>query len=461
MNFYNEFETKEAGGGDDLSTVIDNLGRAHEEFKSRYDRELAEIKKGIKSAPADLEKLNTALDTLQAAKDAMEAKMVAQAKTLADMEKRFGRPGGSFDGSKALDAAQAELKNFNNLTKSHARKFDRPTPAEMDAEAYAQYKAAYATFLRKGDHNLDVAERKTMMVGSDPDGGYLVQADMNGRIVQRIYETSPMRQIASVQAISTDALEGINDLDQAGDLVMGNENAQPGNTTTPQIGKWRIPVFEGYVEPKATQQLLEDAAVDVEAWLARKVADRIGRGQNRQFIVGEGINGPKGVTKYTTAATADDTRTWGQLQHVNTGASSDFAASNPADVFFDLIGAFRDQYLQNARFLTRREVITKVRKFKESTTGNYLWQPGLQAGQPQTLLNFPVSIAQDMPALASGSLSLAFGDFAEGYQIVDRLGISIIRDHLTAKPFVKFYTRTRFGGGVLNFEAIKFLRFGT
>ena len=159
-------------------------------------------------------------------------------------------------------------------------------------------------------------------------------------------------------------------------------------------------------------------------------------------------------------ATADSARTWGQLEHVLSGASADFAASNPADKLFDLVGAFKDQYLQNARWVTRREVMTKVRKFKESTTNAYIWQPGLQQGQPQLLLGFPVTIAQDMPTLAADSLSMAFGDF-RGYQIVDRIGIRTLRDPYTAKPYVKFYTTARVGGGVVDFEAIKFIKFNS
>src|SRR5262249_1561510 len=147
------------------------------------------------------------------------------------------------------------------------------------------------------------------------------------------------------------------------------------------------------------------------------------------------------------------------LEHVKTGANGDFASSSPADVLFDLIQAFKTPYLQQAKWVTRREVIAKIRKLKEATTNAYMWQPGLQAGQPDRLLGYPLTMAQDMPALATDSLSLAFGDFMEGYQIVDRIGMRTLRDPFTDKPYVKFYTTKRTGGGVVNFEAIKFLKF--
>jgi HK97 family phage major capsid protein len=460
-------ETKNADPApDDMKGLITGLGTAFEEFKKRHDQELLEVKKGIKAAPADLTKLEEALDKMQTAKDALDAKNAAAAKAQQDridaLEAKLNRPGLGHNGGPLLDA-EKDLKSFNNLAMSHNGALKRAMPGPIEADQYNLYRKGFLNFLRGGDRRIEEDERKAMIVGSDPDGGYLVQADVTGRIITRIYETSPMRQIVSVQAISTDALEGMIDTDEAGGLLMLGEQNAPSETSTPKLGKWRIPVWEGAVEPRATQQMIEDAAVDVEAWLARKVADKIARGQNTMFINGDGVSRPRGLVTYPTAVTPDETRQYGTFQHVNTGVNSNFAlpANGPADVFFDLIGAFKDAYLQNARFLTRREVITLTRKFKESTTGNYLWQPGLQAGQPQSILTYPVTIAQDMPALGAGSLSLAFGDFAETYQIVDRLGFTTIRDNLTTKPFVKFYTRTRFGGGAISFEAMKFIRFGT
>jgi HK97 family phage major capsid protein len=107
-----------------------------------------------------------------------------------------------------------------------------------------------------------------------------------------------------------------------------------------------------------------------------------------------------------------------------------------------------------------RSTQAAIRKFKD-TDGNYLWQPGLAAGQPPTLLNFPVTEAEDMPSIAADAPAIAFGDFRRGYLIVDRLGIRVLRDPYSAKPYVLFYTTKRVGGGVQNFEAIKFLQFSS
>jgi len=314
--------------------------------------------------------------------------------------------------------------------------------------------------VRHGDlERLSADERKALSAGSDPDGGYLLPTPTVGRIVSKVYEQSVMRQIANVQPISTDALEGVVDNGDAG-AGWVSETGTRSETTTPQVGKWRIEAHEMYAEPRVTQKLLDDAAVDVEMWLAGKIADKFARVEGTAFWSGTGVGQPRGLATYTTAATGDDSRTWGQFEHVKSGVNGDFHTTK-ADPLQDILGAMRDQYLAAAIFVMRREVRTKLRKLKEATSDRYLWEPSLQAGQPDRLLGYPVRIDQYMPALTTDSLSLAFGDFAEAYTIVDRLGIRTLRDPYTAKPYVKFYSTRRVGGGAVNFEAVKFLKFAS
>lgn len=441
-------------GLEEVKGLITKQGEAW----AAYDATLKEVvEQQKKFGAADslteqkLARIDEALGKAAEAKDALEARLLAA-------EKKMGRPGSGHNGGPDMEA---EVKSFNALAKAHASGNNRAQPADMDAEAVGSYKSGFKSFLRGGDRSFGAEEMKAMSVGSDPDGGYLVPADMSGRIITRVFETSPMRPICNVVTISTDALEGIRDTDEAGTGGWVGETTTRSETDTPELAKWRIPVWEMYAEPRATQKLMDDAAVDIEGWLAAKIADKLSRYENAAFVTGDGNNKPKGIAAYTTAATADDSRAWGVFEHVATANNADFASSNPGDKLFDLVGAFKDQYLANARWLTRREVMTKVRKFKEATTNAYMWQPGLQAGQPQMLLGFPVTIAQDMPTLATGSLSMAFGDFREAYQIVDRIGFRTLRDPYTAKPYVKFYTTRRVGGGAVQFEAVKFVKFGS
>ncbi len=439
----------------EIKGLIEAQGKTFEEFKKVNDEVQASVKK-LGSADTlleeKLEKLGESLDKLDAAKTALEK---AQTARIDDLEKRLNRPRGGDD-----DAEAKAVDAFNLDRKAAALASGRPQPASIDAAQFAAYREVHVKYLRSGKEMLDADEFKAMSVGIDSDGGYLVTPDTSGRIVRKVFDLSPIRQIAAVQAIGTDALEGISDTGEAG-VGWVSETGTRAVTSTPQIGKWRIPVEEMYAMPEATQKLLDDANVDVEAWLADKVAERLARLEGTAFVTGDGVGKPRGFTTYTTSATGDSTRTWGTLEHVNTGQASAFATSNGGDVLFDVVGAFKDPYLNGARWVTRREVVTAVRKLKESTTNAYMWQPGLQQGQPQMLLGFPVTIAQDMPALASGSLSMALGNFGIGYQVVDRQGIRVLRDPFTNKPYVRFYTTRRVGGDVVQFEAIKFVRFGT
>jgi len=139
--------------------------------------------------------------------------------------------------------------------------------------------------------------------------------------------------------------------------------------------------------------------------------------------------------------------------------SANFPASNPSDVLYDLVYALKAGFRQNARFVVNRKTQAAIRKFKTST-GEYIWEPPATLGAQATLMNFPVVEAEDMPDIAANALALAFGDFERGYVVVDRVGVRVLRDPYSAKPYVLFYTTKRVGGGVQNFDAIKLLKFG-
>jgi HK97 family phage major capsid protein len=433
----------------EIKSLIDKQGEAWEEYKRTNDA-LIKAKaegKSVTDLEAKLVKIAADLDLLSDAKsriDALEA-------TLVKMQRAGlgGNNGGDFDPA-------VEAKAFNAIRRSYS---EGKSIVDVTVEEYEQYKGAFFTYVRKGKlEALTDTERKAMLAGDDSNGGYLLPPSTIGRVVKKIFELSPIRQIASVQGISTAALEGLYDNDESSYGWVAETGART-TTTTPTLGKYRIEAFEMYADPKATQTLLDDAAVDVEGWLADKVADKFARVEGAAFINGTGVGQPRGFATYTLAATGDSSRTWGQIEKVKSGASADFAASNPADKLFDLIQAFKTAYLQNAQWVTTREVIAKVRKFKEATTNAYMWQPGLAKGTPDTLLGYPIVIAQDMPALGAASASMALGDWKEAYQIVDRQGVRTLRDPYTDKPYVHFYSTKRVGGGVLNFEAVKFITF--
>jgi HK97 family phage major capsid protein len=189
------------------------------------------------------------------------------------------------------------------------------------------------------------------------------------------------------------------------------------------------------------------------------VGDKIGRFENSEFVTGAANKIRGFVLGYPVASDpGDGSVAWGTLGYFPTGVDGDFAASAKGDNLYDLMGLLKNDYLPNAAWFTRRAVITKIRKFKD-TQNNYLWQPSFVALSPETIMGYPVVRMEDFPAVTTGSLSLAFGDLKQAYQIVDRQGIRVLRDPYTSKPYIKFYTTKRTGGGVVNFEAIKLLKF--
>jgi HK97 family phage major capsid protein len=250
-----------------------------------------------------------------------------------------------------------------------------------------------------------------------------------------------------VEAISTDALDLIDDHASA---VAGwtTETAVVAETATPSIAKRHIQTHEMYAQPKATQKLVDDSAIDIEAWLSGKIADIFARTQNTAFIGGSGVGQPRGILTYAAGAS------WGQIQQVNSGTNGQVTADGLINLFY----ALKDGYARRASFLMNRSVVQQVRLLKQATTNQYMWQPGLAAGAPDTLLGVPVYMASDMPTAATNSLSVAVGDFKAGYQIVDRIGMRILRDPYTEKPFVKFYATARVGGDVVNSDAIKLMK---
>ena len=429
---------------DDIKQAVEAVklvNSSFEEFKRVNDQRIAEIEKKGVADPLLEEKI------ARIEADLTKAQAIADEAALAS--KRQSRVVTDEKGDRVdLDAKASEWAGML------ARRRGEAVPSFNDAGMDA-YKAAFDKFLRKGEEIMSVDERKSLSVGTDPDGGYVVNPDLSGRIVMRVFETSPMRAYASIQVISSDALEGLFDLNEASSGWVGEEDSRP-ETNTPQLGKWRIPVHELYAKPKATQKLLDDASINMEAWLASKVAEKFARDEANAFVVGNGSNKPRGFLTYTSGTTLP-----GTIEQFPTGASAALAsAPDGGDALINALYGLKQQYRANATWFMNRATTRLVRRAKDSD-GAYIWSPGIQAGQPATLLGYPVAAFEDMPDPASNSLSIAVGDMREAYQIVDRLGIRTLRDPYSAKPYVEFYTTKRVGGDVVNFEAIKLVRLGS
>lgn len=319
------------------------------------------------------------------------------------------------------------------------------------------HKAAFDAYVRKGDATaLRDVERKALSVGSDPDGGYLVPEETERTVNRALKDISPIRAIAGIRQVSGSVYKRPFSITGP---VTGwvAETASRTQTTAPTLDELSFPTTELYAMPAATSSLLDDSAVNIDEWLAEEVRVAFAQQEGTAFVTGNGTNKPKGFLAYTTVANAS--WSWGNLGHILTGADGAFPASDPADKLIDLIYALKAGYRANAHFVMNRATQSVIRKMKDGDD-NYLWQPSGAPGEASTLMGYPVAESEDMPTMAADSLSLAFGDFRRGYLIVDRVGIRVLRDPYSAKPYVLFYTTKRVGGGVADFEAIKLLKFG-
>jgi len=287
-----------------------------------------------------------------------------------------------------------------------------------------------------------------LRLGSDPDGGYTVTPAMSSKIVERLFEIDPIRQLASVETISTDALEMMEDVNEAGG-DWESETVANDESETPQWKKKRIPVHVLAARPRATQVLLDDSGLNVESWLANKVADKFGRTEAAAFVTGNGVGKPTGFMTYgnwTTAGTYEHAK----IERVNMGNATEFTTDGLTDVKYQMI----EQHLMVGTWLTNRLNVRDIMKLKDGD-GQYIWRPGITVGQPASLLGLPIRMATTIATTAAAALAIALADWKAVYQIVDRQGINVQRDPFTVKPFVEFYTRKRVGGDVINFQAIK------
>lgn len=339
----------------------------------------------------------------------------------------------------------------------------RHNPNALSAEELA-FHGAFLKCVRSGDNaqsRMSEAEKKALSAISNPDGGYNVPTDMSGRIISKVQLMSPLRQYANKQTIGTSALEGPID-NQMAEAGWVTEQGARNTTGTPQVGMWRIPVHEMYAKPKATQTLLDDSVVDMDAWLVRKIADRLAQMEAEAFITGDGTGKPRGLLSRTLSTSVDASRTWGEVQYVKTGVNGGFAAApNGGDALINLITALHPKYWSNARFIMNRYTLGEIMKLKDGE-GNYLWMPDFtNGGRGGLLKGFQVDASFDHLATSTvtDSKAILFGDFNEAYQIVDRQGMRLVRDPFSAKPFIEFYTTARVGGDVLNSEAYKVLQF--
>ncbi|MDO5647981.1 phage major capsid protein [Paracoccus sp. (in: a-proteobacteria)] len=360
-----------------------------------------------------------------------------------------------------LKGFQNDIQQKLNAQEQRMTMIDRKTalrnraPLSTVAETEVPHQKAFNAYLRSGnDDGLRglAIEEKGLTVASD--GGFLAAPQVSDAVQSVLHNGASLRKLANVVTIESSVYEVLVDKDSLG--AGWATEAAATETASGGVERISIPVHELSAMPKASQRLLDDAAFDVESWLAERIADRFARAEAAAFINGDGTDKPRGILKYPVAPAA--TATNAQVGFVKTGRSADFLATAPADCLIDLIYALPAEYRANAAFIMNSKTAARVRKMKDSE-GRFLWTDALTAGQEPQLLGYPVLISEDMPDIGASSLSIAFGDFHSAYTIAERPDLRVLRDPFSAKPHVLFYATKRVGGGVTDFRAVKLLQF--
>lgn len=399
----------------EVKKAIDELGATVLALRENQQKEIKELReKGFVTAETleKHEKINAAIDAAEAAKAAAE-------KTNA-----------------RIDAVETAM----------SRGAADPSKGGASAEAKA-YGTALKSFLRTGSEDgLRELEAKAMSAGVLPDGGYLVGVERSSEMEKFEIERVGMRQVARVQQTTKNEFEFPrvkSGPTRAGKVSEAGARAE---TTSPQVALATIKPGEYYSEPRVTQTMLDDAEFDVEGFILDWSTDEFILAENEDFLIGNGVGCARGLLTYPSGTTGDQT-----IEQVASGNATDLTAAG----LINLQTALFEVFQPNARWGVARATLGRIRRFTEAVNGQFLWQPGLEAGIPSTLLGKPYTVMANMPAIGAGSLSVAYGDFRRGYLIVDRIGIRTLRDPYTAKPFVKFYTTKRVGGDVIQFQAVK------
>lgn len=403
--------------------------------------------------------------------DAQEANSLQNKETEKNLtEKTVDLMGKLDEATKKLNSLEESSKN---MQKAIARGSFASAGAANDSESVEKYKDSLVNYLKTGqvidaslcsDISNEVANKflpkvtksqrqafaKTLLEGNNPQGGYFVLPEQAGEMVTRIFETSPMRQLANVSVTSTKSVERIIDDEEAASGGWVGEAATVTTTATPNIGRLTIPIHKQYSYPVLSDEIREDAGFDIDSWLSQKVADVMSRTENTAFVVGDGSQKPKGFLSYPAWAT-NGVYERGAIEQIASGAAADFTADGLKAVQNSLI----ESYQGNATWVLKRASFENIITLKDSADQYIFNSRFLTPESPMTLLGKPVVFFDDMPDVAADALALAYGDFSVGYSIIDRLGFQIKRDEVTAPGLIKVYVYKRVGGAVTNYQSIK------
>jgi len=429
------YEKREDPSVKSVADALDKIATAFEEYKKTNDARIEAVKAGNSTADLDLKlsRIDNHIESLGEMKTKLEK-----------METKLARPG--------FDAGKQDGESREDVEYRHA--FLDWMRAPNDHER--QQKAAAAAKQLEAKNRDGRETRSTQTVTSTgAAGGFALPEIIERQIARLSVDISPIRQIATVRTVGSPDYKELFDVNGAGFEWLGETDTR-NQTNTPDLAEVAPTFGMASAKPQASEESLDDLFFDVESWLTTSVAETLALGEGAAFVSGNGTKKPTGfLAGPAPVATADSGRAFGTLQYIASGQAS--AMPTSLDTLYDVIYSLRARYRNNARWVGAKTIFSALRKYKD-TANQYLWQPSVVAGQPDTFMGYGITEAEDMPAVAASAFPLAFGDFKEGYLIADRVGMRITRDEITTPGFVKFYARKRVGGKLRNTQAIKLLK---
>ena len=423
----------------ELVNAVEALNKTLADERKTNDERYEALEKGNEARAKELSvQLETMAEEIKAAQKKVkeeERKQVIMAERLEILEAVNDRPGKSVE-EKAADAHKTAF-------------FDALRSKLSDGEKN--------TAARKALQHL--REVKTVQIGSDALGGHGVPEEISTRIEDLMLRMSDVAQNITLTTVGTSdykELISINSTTSAWAAELGTRSQQ----TDPNLRQIAPTMGELYTYLYTSNEALEDVFFNVEDWFVRTAAESAAKALDSAIWSGDGSSKPTGMINtapVSTADTASPIRAAAAYQYIPTDSASPQAMG--VDDVIDLVYALNRGYRGNARFGCNQNTQAALRKLKDSN-GQYLWQPSVQAGQPDRLLGYTVFTFEDMadPTTADG-IYLGFGDWDRAYTLITRSGLAITKDdNITTPGTVKFYLRRRFGGIPANNDALKFLK---
>ena len=371
---------------DEVKEVLNEYGKAFEEFKKAQDEKLETLEKGMSVDPL----LNDKIESIEAKMNSLEDINQEITQTKAANEKI----------SEKLDNLETVLK--------------RPSSG-FDTKQVDDHTQAFEAYCRKGLDGLSDVEKKALTVSNDTTGGYLAPPEYIRELLKTVTEISPIRSIARVRSTGQRSVQ-VPKRTSTFSAQWVAESGTRSETTGYNVGLEEIPAHEYYAMVDISEQDLEDSVFDLEAEMQSEFATQFAKAEGTAFVSGDSVGKPEGILTNSSVSS------------VNSGSGTALTA----DGLLTLVHSIKSEYSRNGTFIFNRSTLAAIRQLKD-TAGQYVFQPGmmLTGGVTNTILGYPYVEATDMPDVAGSAKPVVFGDFARAYMIVDRVSMAVLRDPFT------------------------------